>query len=131
MQRALAGEVESGMTVAQWLLSHTAPEEPIFAVQGQAIHYLLQRPVVSVINPSYTTRKDDEPGFRKLMSNFRARYLVLFTSTKMNEAPEQARNRFLSQLASGEAVVPSWLTLSARSPELIIFECASCGKPAK
>ena len=71
------------MTVSQWLFTHTAPEEVVFAVQGQPIHYLLQRPVVSVINPSYTARKDDDLSFRKLMNTFQARYLIVFPSEKM------------------------------------------------
>ena len=126
MQQALASEVRQGVPVSRWLLSHTNPEEVIFAVHGQPVHYLLQRPVVSVINPGYSARKDDEPGFLKLMVQFRARYLVVFPSSKMQDAPEQATNHFLNRLVSSEAGWPPWLTMAARSPELIIFECASC-----
>ena len=131
MQQVLASEVQPGLTANQWLLSHTAPEEVIFSVHGQPLHYLLQRPVVSVINPNYTARKDDGPGYRKLMGAFQARYLIVFSSGTKIEAPEQTKNPFLSQLASSDAGSPDWLTVVARSPELIIFECGSCKPPSQ
>ena len=126
MQKALASEVQPGLSVSQWLLSHTTAEEVIFAVQGQALHYLLQRQVVSVINPKYTSRKDDEKGFRNLMSTFRARYLIVFPSWKLTDVPEQALNPFLNQLVSSDASTPSWLAVAARTQEITILECRLC-----
>ena len=65
-----------GAQIEQWLRQHTQTNDILVATNGQALHYLLQRPVVSVIHPRFTRRPEDEAGFRALMKRFHARYMI-------------------------------------------------------
>lgn len=115
-------EAAPGQTVQQWLLDHVPPGAAILAEEGQAMHYVLQRPVVSIIEPSQSHRGIDEFDFLSLMIRFKARYIVLFPGehTLQNSIP------FLHGLGYGQR--PDWLTLRVRTPRVVIYECGACVK---
>ena len=118
----LREEAAPGQTVRQWLLDHVSPGTAILAEEGQAMHYLLQRPVVSVIEPNQSHRGTDDFDFLSLMIRFKARYIVLFPHLRMlqNSIP------FLHGLGYDQR--PDWLTLRVRTPRVVIYECAACAK---
>jgi len=118
----LKEEVQPGVPISIWLANHVSPNDVLIAANGQMVHYVLQRPVVALIDPLYSTRKSDDAGLHALMSQFGARYLVLFPGSQA--VPEQNDTPFLNALAAGSA--PSWLTLATRTNDVELYECASC-----
>jgi hypothetical protein len=48
----LAEEVQPGIPLLQWLRDRVSTDGTILAVEGQAVHYVLQRPVVAVLPSS-------------------------------------------------------------------------------
>ncbi|HEX3877618.1 MAG TPA: glycosyltransferase family 39 protein [Bryobacteraceae bacterium] len=119
-------QVEPGVTAAAWLEQHVEPGHVMVAVDGQALHYLLHRDVVTALHPPFTARAVDSEGYHSLMTRFHARYLVLFPSLGEDQLPEQAGTPFLRDLAAGSPP-PVWLTQDERTPAIAIYECASCG----
>ncbi len=123
-RQLLAEDVQSGTTMEQWISEHTTSRDVILATNGQAAHYVLQRPVLAVIDPAFSVRKHDETSFHELMAQFGARYVLLFPGSKTIE--EQDDIPFLQALAQG--TYPSWLTPAARSKDTVLYECAGCIK---
>jgi len=117
-------EEQPGTSLFQWLQAHVDAEGVILAVEGQAVHYVLQRPVVAVIPAGDTSRRTDEAGFRTLMRQFRSRYVLLFPNAPADRVPEQNSYGFLRSLAAGNA--PGWLKLAARTRDAAVYECADC-----
>jgi hypothetical protein len=60
------------MTVEQWLRGRLSPQDVLVAVNGQAVHYVLQRPVVALIDPQFSNRPVDEAAFHSLMALYGA-----------------------------------------------------------
>jgi hypothetical protein len=118
----LKEEVQRGTPIGIWLKNHLSPKDVLIAVNGQMVHYVLQRPVVALIDPPYSTRKSDDASLHALMSQYGARYLLLFPGSKA--VPEQDDTPFLNALATGSA--PPWLTLAVRTNDVELYECASC-----
>ena len=125
MRAILNQQTTTGVSMWQWLNSHVEPDGVIVAADGQALHYVLKRPVVSLIVPEFTDRPTDERGFQSLMKQYRSRYVVVYPDRSEDAVPEQAAIPFLHHLASGAP--PSWLTLAARTENIAVFECAVCG----
>jgi len=115
---------EPGVSMRRWLETHVAASDVMVAVDGQALHYILKRPVVAVINPIYSERPTDDASFASLMKRFHARYLVVYPNLPADAVAEQRAISFLRNLASG--VAPFWLRLAARTENVSVFECASC-----
>jgi len=124
VSRVFKEEVEPGISVQRWLSGHVSPKDVVIATNGQAVHYVLQRPVVAVIDPDATTRRIDEAGFHALMAQYGARYMVLFPGS--NLVQEQDDIPFLRSLAAGS--VPPWLDLAAKTRDVALYECPSCVK---
>jgi hypothetical protein len=124
VRQVLEEQVQPGISVESWLRAHVSQQGVIVAVNGQAVHYVLQRPVVAVIDPVFTDRRTDDAGFHALMSQFGARYLLLFPGSKTTQ--EQDDIPFLSSLAAGSS--PAWLALAAKTHDTALYECASCVK---
>jgi hypothetical protein len=124
----MAEEVQPGMALTEWLQSNLAPDGSILAVEGQAVHYILRRPVVAVIPAEVSGRPTDEQGFRSEMRQFRSRYLLLFPTATPDRIPEQYSYGFLRSLALGNA--PAWLKLAAHTRDAAVYECADCAKSA-
>jgi hypothetical protein len=120
----LAEEVQPGTSLLEWLRKQVSPDGTILAVEGQAVHYVLERPVVAVIPAGDTGRRPDEAGFRSVMLQFRSRYLLLFPNAPPARIPDQTSYGFLQAVASGNA--PAWLKLAARSRNAAVYECADC-----
>ena len=118
----LKEEVQPGVPIGLWLMNHVSPNDVLIAANGQMVHYVLQRPVVALIDPLYSTRKSDDAGLHALMSQYRARYLLLFPGSQA--VPEQDDTPFLNALANGSA--PAWLTLATRTNDVEVYECTSC-----
>jgi len=119
-------EVQPGTTARAWLLGHVPPGGVVVAADGQAVEFLLHRNVISVIEPQYTARGTDERGYRMLMSQSHARYLLLFPGLSPKDAPEQDNTPFLRDLVTGATAAPEWLPLAVRNSAVAIYECPSC-----
>jgi hypothetical protein len=117
-------EVRPGVSVRSWLTAHVSPKDVLIAANGQMVHYVLERPVVALIDPVYSGRKSDDAGLHALMSQYGARYLLLFPGSKA--VPEQDDTPFLNALTTGSP--PSWLTLATRTNSVELYECASCAE---
>jgi hypothetical protein len=117
-------EVQPGTSLQRWLTSHVSSNDVVVATNGQSVHYVLQRPVVAVIDPAYSDRQHDEAAFHSMMDQFGARYLLLFPGSKI--VPEQDDIPFLRSLAKGSS--PAWLALAARAHDAALYECVSCVK---
>lgn len=126
VQMVLSQEVESGVSMRRWLEDHIPPADAIVAVDGQALHQVLKRPVVSIIEPIYSDRRTDEASIESLMKQFHARYLVVYPDWSADIVPEQHAIPILRNLASG--MPPPWLTLAARTRNVAVFQCDSCGQ---
>ncbi|HTA46656.1 MAG TPA: hypothetical protein VK789_29635 [Bryobacteraceae bacterium] len=125
LTRSYLSESEpSGASLLDWLRNHVGPNETILAVEGQALHYILQRNVVAVVPARDTTRRSDEEGFHTLMRQNKTRYLVVFPGAPADRVLEQTSYGFMSSLAAGSA--PPWLRLAARTRDAAVYECPDC-----
>jgi len=119
----LAQELYPDESLRQWLLTRISPGAAVVSEEGQALHYVLQRPVVSIIEPPENTNyPTDVAAFLSLMSRYRSRYLLLFPTIRSspNSLP------FLHGLISGK--VPERLTLLVRTPYVAVYECETCAR---
>jgi hypothetical protein len=122
VRNVLKEEVQPGTSIGKWLTSHVSPKDVLVAANGQIVHYVLQRPVVALIDPASSSRKIDDAGLHALMSQFGARYLLLFPGSQ--DVQEQDDTPILNSLAAGSA--PPWLTLATRTSDVELYECVSC-----
>jgi hypothetical protein len=120
---ALRQPLQSG-SIGQWLLDRLPPSETIVSVNGQAVHYLLKRPVVSINHPEYSSRHWDDAAVHALMKQFSARYLLVFPGESSFDTSAQDSIPFLHDLVSGS--VPDWLKPAASTPNATVFECGDC-----
>ncbi len=120
----LQQHVESGVSARQWLLDHVPPSSAVVSVNGQAMHYLLQRPTVSVIEPEDSSNRMDDTFFHAVMKRFSAHYLVVFPGEKSFATSPQDSIPFLHGLISGD--IPHWLNRAASTRNTAIFECRDC-----
>jgi Dolichyl-phosphate-mannose-protein mannosyltransferase len=119
----LGKEIFPGQTLQKWLLDRVPEGSPIISEEGQALHYVLQRPVVSIMEPpEFSNRDTDESAFLSLMSRYKSRYLLLFPNIRVaqNSLP------FLENLIIGKE--PHWLKLSVHTRDVAIYECEACTK---
>jgi len=119
-------ELQPGMTASAWLLGHVGRGGVILAINGQAVHYVLDRDVIALLQPPFTNRDVDEQGYRTLMTQYRARYLLLFPGLPPTAVPEQDEVPFLRGLAADDARAPNWLRPAMRDSTVAIYECAAC-----
>jgi hypothetical protein len=124
MRAILDQETAPGVTIGAWLRANTVAGESIVSVDGQILHYFVERPVISIIEPVFSSRPTDEAAFHDLMRARRARFLVVMPDAPKDEAPEQEAIPFLANLANG--IAPAWLRASAHTRGLAVFECAAC-----
>lgn len=124
VRRALQQQISGGITVEQWLHNRLAPDDVLVAANGQAVHYFLQRPVVTVPDPELSKRPSDENAFHSLLTQYGARYLLVFPGADPLVEPEQTLIPFVRNLAAGDA--PQWLAPAARTPHAIVYLCAGC-----
>jgi hypothetical protein len=124
MRVFLGQETAPGIPIGQWLRTSVRPNDSIVAVNGQMLHYLVGRPVISVIEPVFTSRATNEAGFKALMQARHVRFLMVMPGASASDTPEQEETPFLRDLAAG--IVPPWLTPGARTLNLAVFECAAC-----
>ena len=123
MAGELAKEVGPGASLRQWILSHVPAGTIIVSEEGQALHYVLQRPVVSIIEPpEFSNGAANGPGFHDLMSRYKSRYLLLFPALRGS----QNRLPYLQDLSLGK--VPDWLKLSVRTHDVVVYECEDCAR---
>jgi hypothetical protein len=121
---ALGQEAAPGEPMGQWLRARTGPGDSIVSVDGQMLHYFVQRPVISIIEPVYSNRATDDAAFHTLMRDYHARFLVVAAATSRIAVPEQEAIPFLRGLSAGNA--PAWLMPAARTTDLAVFECPGC-----
>jgi len=75
-----AKPAENGRPLLEWINSNIGPRETIAASEGQATGYLLRRPMLSLIDPTYSPVHWDCNEVKKQMERFGARYLILYKS---------------------------------------------------
>ncbi len=119
----LEKEIHPGQSLQKWLLDRVPRASTIVSEEGQALHYVLQRPVVSILEPSrFANSAADGPAFHGLMSRYKSTYLLLFP--RMRLTPYSLP--FLQGLIAGKG--PDWLKLSVRTPDVVVYECDVCSK---
>jgi len=118
-------EAEPSVSVTNWLENHVKATDVIVAVEGQAVHFVLRRPVVAALEPNVSVRPMDEKTYFDVMRQYHSKYLVVFPGASPERVPEQESSVFLRALASGTA--PSWLRLAVRSRDAAVYECTGCG----
>lgn len=118
----LAEQVQPGISVRRAIENLMPANGTLFATNGQAVHYLLHRPVVSVLESS--NRAWDESDVRSLMRRFHAGYFLVFPGAQTKFVPEQESTPFLHALAAGQST--GWLSVAARSRGTILYRCAEC-----
>jgi hypothetical protein len=119
----LSRDENLGESLGRWLLQRVPPGAVVVSEEGQALHYALQRPVVSIIEPPESSnQRSDGPAFLSLMSQYRSRYLLLFPAIRTS----QSSLPFLRSLTSGN--VPGWLTLRVRTADITVYECETCAQ---
>ncbi|MBW0119085.1 hypothetical protein, partial [Pseudonocardia abyssalis] len=74
----LAAPVAGGDTVPEWLDARLGPDEPVLAADGQATGYVLRRPVVGLVESTFSDLRWNEDTVAATMDRFDARYLVLY-----------------------------------------------------
>ena len=120
---AMDRETADGESVTHWLHERVPSGAVIVSEEGQALHYLTQRPVVSIIEPpENSNRRTDEAGLRALMSRYGSRYLMLFPALR---APSGSLP-FIRELLAGGA--PKWLVRHPGSGGIVIYECERCAR---
>jgi len=124
----LQQEVEPGISMRQWLVDRLPSSSTIVSVNGQAVHYLLKRPVVCITEPDNSNRQLDEAAIHAQMKQFSARYLLLFPGDDSFGASSQKSIPFMRTLILGN--VPDWLKLAASTRNTMVFECGDCGPTA-
>jgi len=125
-REVLQQDVLPGVSALEWLRDHVPTSGVLVAVDGQAVHYVLQRPVISVLESEVTSRRTDQDGFHSLMAQHGARYLLVFPDLASPFLTSQDGIPFLRDLASGDS--PSWLSLAARARNVAVYECRSCAQ---
>jgi hypothetical protein len=123
MRKTMDEQVDPGLSVRAWIASHAPASEPLFAANGQAVQYALDRPVVSIRSPQLSTRICDEEYFRSLMAAFHSRLIVLFPRASISDSPEQ-QGPFLRDVLRGR--LPVWLRIAAQSTDVLVLECSTC-----
>lgn len=123
----LGRNVQPGLSGMDWLRGHISPDNVLFSVYGQGVHYAIDRNVISCIFPGYTARRIDAETYREEMTQFHARYLLVFPGLAPDIVPEQSAVPFLRDLAAGKPA-PDWLREDVRNAEIAVYECDSCTK---
>jgi hypothetical protein len=123
MRKMMDQEVSPGLSVRAWIALHASATEPLFAADGQAVQYVLDRPVVSILDPERSARSWDETCFRSLMTGFHSRLIVLFPRASDSESPEQ-QGPFLREVLRGR--LPPWLRTATQSTDVLVLECGAC-----
>jgi hypothetical protein len=122
--KLLGEQVEPGISMQRWLQNTLPPKATLVATDGQAVHYVLGQPVVSIIEPKFSRHFWDEAGIRTLMRQRRISYFLLFPGAPPDSVPEQQSTPFLKALSAGRP--PSWLSVAARTPDVILYRCPDC-----
>jgi len=120
----LAQQVQPGTSMRTWIEQTVPSDATLIATEGQAVHYLLNRPVVAIIEPQYTVHTWDETDLRSVMRRFGAQYILVFPGAGKERAPEQQSVPFLLALSEGHN--PGWLSVAARTRGVILYRCSSC-----
>ena len=126
----LQQQVQPGESITNFIQAHVPRQDVIVATEGQAVYYLLKRPIVSIIEPQYSLHTWNEADVRSVMRSFGAQYFLVFPGAGEDRAPEQQSGPFLLALTEGHP--PSWLSVAARTSGVILYRCADCAKtPAR
>lgn len=124
----LQQQVQPGVSMRTYIEKTLPARSVLIATEGQAVYYLLKRPVVSIIEPQYSLHAWDEADFRSVMQSFRAQYVLVFPGAGKVRAPEQQASPFLQALTAGNP--PDWLIQAARSPGAILYRRADSFRAA-
>jgi hypothetical protein len=116
----LGESAPDGVLLRDWVGINMRTDTPVLSVEGQATGYLLQRPTISMVGRTFSSRKWDEDEVRKTMLDYQVRYLIIYPGIPAPFAPEQEESEFLQQLIAGKH--PSWLLPVFRTAHVAIFE---------
>jgi hypothetical protein len=120
----LSEQDQSGAILLDWLRNHVGTNDTVLAVDGQAMHYILQRNVIAVLPARDSARRSDEEGIHSLMRQKTTRYLIVFPGAPPDRVLEQTSSAFISSVATG--TVPPWLRLAAQTRDAAVYECEDC-----
>ena len=90
-----------------WLDAHVPASETVFAADGQAVGFVLHRPVVSLVGARYSREQWECGPLKAEMSRFHSHYVILYKSAPPDS--NSAQSQFLDaplpqQLACGFTV---------------------------
>jgi hypothetical protein len=120
----LGEEVAPSVSLTQWLESHVPETGVIVAVEGQAVHFVVHRPVAAALEPRFSARPMDAETYLDMMRQYHSRYLVVFPGAPPERVPDQESSGFLHSLAEG--ALPPWLSLAVHSNDAAVYECRDC-----
>lgn len=115
----LQQQVQPGTSIETYIRNTVPGNSVLVATEGQAVYYLLKRPVVSIIEPQYSLHTWSESDLKSVMQSFGARYVLVFPGAGKLRAPEQYASPFLRALTEGHP--PAWLSIAARTPGVILY----------
>ncbi len=78
LQSVFSESLPSGTNLREWVRASVPPNVPILAADGQATGFVLDRPVVSLLESRYTNRRWDCGTITKTLELFHARYVLLY-----------------------------------------------------
>lgn len=117
----LAAPVAGGGSVPRWLDARLAPDEPVLAADGQATGHVLGRPVVGLVESTFSDLRWDEDTVAATMDRFGARYLLLYRHPRDGGGRlVQEETPFLRIVLAGRPVAT--LTPVAVSDEVLVLE---------
>jgi hypothetical protein len=97
LAKEFAEPIANGQSLRSWVQEHILPTDRIFAEDGQATGYLLQRPTVSLVGPRYSRMRWECDPLQREMGRFRAHYLVLYKNpTNLDDLELLSTSTFLS-----------------------------------
>lgn len=100
--RDYAEPARGGEPLRNWIASNIPVNAPIAASEGQATGYLLGRPTLSLVDPTYSRVRWGCGEVSEQMQRFHARYLILYKSSMgISQDSLFASSPFLSTAASG------------------------------
>lgn len=122
----LAARATSGQSLREIVQRHTDSGSVLVANSGQALGYLLSRPVVSLVGPHYSTVEWDETAMRGVVDYYGAK-LVLITAPNERQPDDSdlIPSSFVRALAGGAS--PAWLRLVERVGPVSVYQPVRLG----
>lgn len=127
--RWLNRPVQDSPTLRDWMERHIPSGQTLVASEGQALAYLTNRPVISLVNSAFSSQVWDEAAVHETMRRYKASYLMVYPGASADYAPVQSQSPFLAALSRDVAPeTPRWLNLVADNGLARVFHCPHCAR---